>query len=158
MESLYEPIIDITKVKYITTNIKVKSYKLDENQKPLSLTTTKDIEYYFPIPINLNSMTQRQLINFLTSGKSVSVVLKGMNIHKVENLAFYWHDKLPQYKLMVITWTTGLIFNDDINVLYIENVYKFFKSYDVFYKTYTEGTEIIVILKDMLPISIPIKY
>lgn len=158
MESLCEPLIDTIKVNYVHTDIKVKSVKLDENQKPLSLVSTKGIEYYFPVPINLNPLTQKQLMNFLTSGKSIYIVLKGTNIHCIENLVFHWYNKRPLYKLMVITWTTGLIFNDDIDVLYTESVSKFFKSHDVFYKMYTEGTEITVILKDVLPISIPTKY
>lgn len=146
--------------KFKNGNIKVKSFKLDDNNKPISLTTTKDVVYYFPIPIELNKMFEIQLMNFITSNKYIKILYQENtnHIHKIENLVFSWYTRLPQYKLMVITWTKGLIFHDNIDVLYKENIYKYFKEHNEFYSLHKKDLEFVVILKDTLSVEIPIKY
>lgn len=143
----------------ITKNIKVKSYKLNEKGELFSFTTTKDLQYYFPNYIWLNKLQICQLVNFLKSGKFIKIIYDPSNNHlcKVENLPISW-DSAPQYKLLVLTWTTGLIFNSDIEVSDERNIRLFYQKYDVFYDVCIKNTDIIVILKDVIADQIPIKY
>lgn len=138
---------------YKTKKVKVRDFIFDENQKPIKLITTKSVEYFFPIPVDMNSMIFTQI----NKPKVTIMYDKYNNIHKIENRSLSWGNK-PKYTLMVICWTKGLLYHDTIDTLYVENVRKFYEDFDVFYMMRTEGSNILVILKDILPVNIPTKY
>ena len=58
---------------------------------------------------------------------------------------------------MILSWTKGLLFNDYVEVSAYENINKFYKKYD-YVKFFNEGLEITIIIKDILPVDIPLKY
>ena len=58
---------------------------------------------------------------------------------------------------MILSWTKGLLFNDYIEVEFFENINKFYKFYG-YEKFWNEGLEITIIIKDILPIDIPLEY
>ena len=145
------------KLKYTTITIKIKNCIFNENSRPVKLTTTKNIEFIFPELIEMNIMRLTQLKNFLIQQKSVTITHDNNNrIHKIENLILNWNES-NKYKLMILSWTKGLLFNDYVEVSAFENINKFYKKYD-YVKFWKDGLEITIIIKDILPVDIPLKY
>jgi hypothetical protein len=144
-----------TKLKYATVNI--KNCIFDETNRPVKLITTKNIEYSFPKLISTNRIILIQLKNFLSPKNKVIIIYDNKNrLHKMGNIVFNW-DETSKYKLMILSWTKGLLFNDYIEVSAFENVEKFYKNYD-YDKFFNEGSEITIIIKDLLPVNIPLEY
>lgn len=145
------------KLKYTTINIGVKNCIFNENGRPIKLTTTKNVEYTFPKMISTNSIILTQLRNFLIPQNKIKIIHDNVNrLHKVENIIFNWNES-SKYKLMILSWTKGLLFNDYIEVSAYENINKFYKNYD-YDKFWSDGLEITIIIKDVLPVDIPLKY
>ena len=145
------------KLKYSTIDIKVKSCIFNENNRPIKLTTSKDIEYVFPKLIEMNSMRLTQLRNYLCSNKEIMITRDNDNrIHKLENISLNWNES-NKYKLMVISLKKGLLFDGVIEITAYENVSKFYKNYG-YIKYFNDGSEITIIIKDTLPVNIPIIY
>lgn len=116
-------------------------------------------------------MILSQISKFLSSQNKVTIIHDNENrIHKIGNIPLNWNES-NIYKLMILSctkiedfswrglppFTRWLIFNDKIEVSASENVYKFFKKYE-YIKLFTEGLEIIIIIKDILPVDILNKY
>jgi len=145
------------KLKYSTVTITIKNCIFNENGRPVKITTTKNIEFIFPELISINSLWLIQLKKFLIKQKSVIIIHDNNNrIHKVENLFLDWNES-NKYKLMILSWTKGLLFNDYVEVSASENINKFYKKYD-YVKFWKDGLEITIIIKDVLPVDIPLKY
>ena len=145
------------KLKYTIDTITIKNCIFNENGRPVKLTTTKNIEFIFPEIISINSMRLTQLKNFLIQQKSVTIIHDNNHrIHKVENISLDWNES-NKYKLMILSWTKGLLFNDYVEVSASENINKFYKKYD-YVKFWKDGSEITIIIKDVLPVDIPLKY
>lgn len=146
-----------TKLKYTTATVKVKSCIFNEGNRPVKLITSGDTKYSFPKMISTNECFLIQLKKHLTYQNKIEIVYDNLDrIHNVNNIQFSW-DENNHYKLMLLSWTKGLLFNDYIEVSFIENVFKFYKTYG-YEKLFIQGSEITIIIKDILPIDIPIKY
>lgn len=145
------------KLKYTTIDIKIKNCIFNENARPVKLTTTKNIEYTFPKMISTNSIILIQLRNFLIPQNKIKITHDNNNrLNKIENIILNWNES-SKYKLMILSWTKGLLFNDYVEVSTYENISNFYKKYD-YVKFFNEGLEITIIIKDILPVDIPLKY
>ena len=123
--------------------------------RPTKIITTKDLEYTFPKFISLNTHDSTRLNKLLKYGR-VTVVFDHQNrIHKIDNLTMNWNE--PEiYRLKILSFTTGLVFDGDVKIMAWENIENFYKQYDI-YKSFYEGLDIIIIIKDSI-IDIPIIY
>ncbi len=140
-----------------TVIIIVKTCIFNENNRPTKLISSEDIEYFFPKMIPVNEMVLTPLKNFLLRQHKIKVSHDYRNhIYKLNNLIFNWYED-NNYKLMILSWTKGLLFNDYVEVSFYENVHEFYKNYG-YDKFFIEGLQITIIIKDTLPISIPFKY
>ena len=140
-----------------TINITVKNCIFNENGRPVKLTTTKDTEYIFPKMVSTNRMILEQLKNFLCIKNKITIIHDNADrIHKLENIILNWNES-DKYKLMIISLTKGLLFDDYVEVNAYENINKFYKNYG-YVKFFNQGLEITIIIKDILSIDIPIKY
>lgn len=145
------------KLKYTTADITVKNCTFNENNRPVKLITSKDLEYSFPKMISTNNFILIQLRKFLTASNKITIIHDNKyRIHKINNIALCWTE-IINYKLMILSFTKGLLFNDYVEITAFENVTKFYKiiGYEKFFH---QGIEITIIIKDTLPVDIPTKY
>lgn len=146
-----------SELEHQTVDIIVKMFIFNENNLPTKLISSDDSEYLFPKIISINKSVVIPLKNFLLRQKKIKILHDNINrIHKINNLLFNWYEN-NNYKLMILSFTKGLLFNDYIEANVYENVHDFYIKYG-YDKFFTEGLEITIIIKDILPVDIPLKY
>lgn len=152
---MYEPLIE--KIKYNTIDVKIKSCTFSEYDRPVILTTSKDLQYYFPKMIAVNNLFLIRLKSYLKISNKITIIHdQKYRIHRVNDIALSFWNESSIYKLMIVSWTKGLIFNDNVEVVALENIEKFYKNCG-YEKFFCQGLEITVIIKDTLD-TIPLKY
>lgn len=139
----------------MTKRIKIKLIHYN-GERPTKIVTTKDLEYTFPKFISFNTYDSNRLNRMLKTGK-VNMIYDNQNrIHKIDNFNCHWHE--PEiYRLKILSFSNGLIYDSDVKITAWENIQNFYKQYDI-YKFFNEGLDIIIIIKDVIPIDIPTIY
>lgn len=147
--------MDTSKIKYTVSKIKIKRCLYNEYSRPLKLISSKNSEYTFPNMVATNRLILIKLTTFL-NGKKITIVHDNMNrIHKIENIPLSWH--VPNYNLMVLSYSKGLIFDEHIEVNAFENISIYFKKYG-YEKFICDGYDVLIIIKDTLSEPIPHIY
>jgi hypothetical protein len=139
-----------------TINVKVKNCTFNEYNRPVLLTTSKDLEYHFPKMILTNQIRLLQLKGFLKISNKITIMHdQKYRIHRINDIQLCWNES-NIYKLMIVSLTKGLLFNDQVEVIVYENIHKYYKNHG-YEKFFRDGLEITIIIKDKID-DIPVKY
>lgn len=152
-----QPLLPVkTKTTYITEYITISEYTQDKNNHPTTLITSNGNIYNFFNLVYFPNLIQLKKI--LSKGKKIKIIYdNNYYIHKIGDIPFSPRKDKLYNQLKIISLTKGLIFDKKVEINNFDNIKKFYELHNL-YNIFYEGSEIIVIICDVILTDIPLIY